>query len=79
VGVYWLDDTGEGRFRVPESWRLLYKDPSGWHEVKNASGYGTQTDKYNFVTFDPVKTRLLRLEVQLKSGFSGGVLEVKVK
>ena len=24
--VYWFDDTGRGSVRVPQTWRLLYRD-----------------------------------------------------
>jgi len=30
VEVYWLDDTGRGHCRVPQSWRLLYRDGGAW-------------------------------------------------
>jgi hypothetical protein len=35
-------------------------------------------DKFNKVSFEPVTTRELRLEVKLKPGFSGGVLKWRV-
>ena len=73
--VYWFDDTGRGGCRVPQSWRLLYRDGTQWKPVGNASGYGVQRDSFNRVTFAPVTTTALRLEAQLQSGFSAGVLE----
>jgi len=78
VSVYWFDDTGKGGCRVPKSWRLLYKDGDNWKPVENASAYDTARDRYNQVTFKPVTTSALRLEVQLQDGFSGGILEWKV-
>ena len=36
--------------------------------------YGVKPDAYNKVTFAPVTTTALRLEVQLQDGFSGGIL-----
>jgi hypothetical protein len=78
VSVYWFDDTGVGQCRVPKSWRLLYKDGDDWRPVEKASGFGTLKDDWNSVTFTPVKTTALRLEVQLRPNVSGGILEWKV-
>ena len=79
VSVYWFDDTGAGECRVPQSWRLLYRDGKEWKPVPSASAYDTRPDRYNRVTFTPVTTTALRVEVQLRSGFSGGILEWKVE
>jgi hypothetical protein len=79
VEVYWYDDTGVGNCRPPESWRVLYKDGADWKPVENASEYGTALDKYNRATFTAVKTSALRLEAQLKQGWSAGILEWRVK
>jgi hypothetical protein len=78
--VYWFDDqpTGGG-CRVPASWRLLYRAGKGWREVGHASGYGLAKDRFNRVTFDAVETTALRLEVRLRPGFSGGILEWRVE
>jgi DUF1680 family protein len=75
--VYWFDDTGIGACRVPASWRLVYKDGGDWKEVRLAAGsaYGTALDRFNEVRFEPVKTSALKLEVRLRPGFSGGILE----
>jgi hypothetical protein len=75
VQVYWFDDTGAGGCRVPRSWKLLYKDGNQWKEVPNAGGYGVEKDKFNKVSFEPVQTAAMRLEVQLQPDFSGGILE----
>ncbi len=79
VEVYWFDDTGGGGCRTPAAWRLLYKDGEKFKEVMGAGTYGTEKDKFNKVTFDPVETTMLRIEVQLKPQVSGGILEMKVK
>ncbi len=79
VGIYWFDDTGRGACRVPLSWTLDYLDETGnWHPVKNASGFGTEPDQFNRVTFDPITTTRLRLNVQLRPTMSGGILEMRV-
>lgn len=73
--VYWYDDTGHGGCRVPAMWRVLWYDNTAWREVSNASGYGVKAGTFNSVTFDPVTTSALRLEVQLQPEYSGGILE----
>ncbi len=80
VAVFWFDDRAiGGQCRVPASWRLMFRDAAGaWREVRNASAYGTARARYNTVTFDPVETDALRLEVQLQDGFSAGCWEWRV-
>ncbi len=80
AAVYWFDDTGKGGCRVPQSWRLLWRDGSEWKEVKltGGSAYGTAPDRLNEVTFEPVTARVLKLEVRLRPEFSGGILEWEV-
>jgi DUF1680 family protein len=75
--VYWFDDTGIGSCRAPAAWRLLWRDGNQWKPVKLLKGqhYGVALDQFNKVSFEPVTTRELRLEVQLKPGYSGGVLK----
>jgi len=78
VEVYWFDDTGRGQCRVPQSWQLLYRDGTAWRPVQNPSEYGVKLDGFNEVSFHPVRTDALRLEVQLRPSFSGGILEWRV-
>jgi hypothetical protein len=78
VEVYWFDDTGMGQCRVPQSWRLLYRVGEEWKPVTGASEYGTQRDRFNVVTYDPVETTGLRIEVKLQKDFSAGILEWKI-
>jgi len=77
--VYWFDDTGKGQCRVPEAWRVLWLDGAEWKPVENASEYGCRTDALNEVKFKEVETTGLRIEVRLKPGFSGGILEWAVE
>ena len=73
--VYWFDDTGKGGCRVPKSWRLLYKDGEQWKSVAGTTDFGIKRDQFNRVTFTPVSTTALRLEVQLQPKYSGGILK----
>ncbi len=75
VDVYFFDDTGSGGCRVPKSWRLMYKQGDQWKQVPNVESYGVEKDKLNTVSFDPVNTQSLRIEVQLQPDFSAGILE----
>jgi hypothetical protein len=77
VSVYWFDDTGRGACRVPAVWRLLWRDGGDWKllTLRHGAAYGTDRDQFNTVTFEPVVARELKVEVKLKPGFSGGILE----
>ena len=79
VEVYWFDDTGRGEVRVPASWRVLYRDGDQWKTVENGEAYGVERDKYNKVTFKPVTTSGLRLEVSMQPTWSAGIQKWKVK
>ena len=80
VRVYWFDDrVGGGGCAVPTAWRVLYQRTDGqWKPVAGATPGGVEQDQFNDVTFDPVDTSALRLEVQLRDGLSGGILEWEV-
>jgi hypothetical protein len=79
VAVYWFDDTGRGQCRVPQSWRVLYRDGEIWTAVNQRNDYTTARDAFNSIHFEPVKTTGLRLDVQMKADFSSGVLEWQVE
>ncbi|MGA2617710.1 MAG: beta-L-arabinofuranosidase domain-containing protein [Thermoguttaceae bacterium] len=78
VEVYWFDDTGHGECRVPASWKLLAKQGQAWKPVEEAAGYGTELDRFNRTTFRPITAAGLRIVVELKPNFSGGILEWRV-
>lgn len=79
VELYWFDDTGRGGVRVPASWRLLYRDGDDWKPVTTSSTFGTAKDQWNVVTFTPVTTSALRIEVVMQPGFSAGVQEWRAR
>lgn len=76
VEVYWYVNRA---CQTPKSWRVLYRSGKTWKEVSDASAFGTEINKYNRVTFKPVETTALRIEVQLKPKLSSGILEWKVQ
>jgi hypothetical protein len=77
--LYWFDDAGRGGCKVPASWRLLYKDGDQWKPVEPAGPYGVGKDKYNMVSFKPVTTTGLRVEVTMQPGVSAGVARWRAK
>jgi len=80
VRVSWFDDAGSGECRLPVSWRVLYRDDNKqWQPVANPSEYTIKKRDPVRVTFDAVKTRTLRLEVQLPKDFSSGLYEWEVE
>jgi hypothetical protein len=78
--IYWYDDAGRGgECRAPASWRLLYRDGETWKPVENSEPYGVEKDRFNKLTFKPVATTGLRLEVTMQQNWSTGIQEWKVK
>ena len=81
------DDRGHesqplGDVRLPKWWRVLYKSGADWKEVENPNGYGFERDKFDIVTFKPVKATALRLDVQSqheKDRWAMGILEWRIK
>jgi hypothetical protein len=74
--VYWFDDAPWGGCRVPLSWKILYQTTSGeWKAVENTTPYQNEKDKLSEVSFKPVATSALRLEVQLPADNSSGIYE----
>ncbi len=79
VQIYWLDfNHYDGNYRVPSSWKLLYKEDNHWNEVKAKGPYTTNKDCYNKLDFEPVFTTALKVVASLQKDESGGVIEWKV-
>jgi DUF1680 family protein len=80
VTVRWFDDTGRGQCRIPSSWRLLYRAEDGtWKPADGVSAYGVAKDQPNRTTFNPVSTRMLRIELTLQPNWSAGLWRWDVK
>jgi hypothetical protein len=79
VEVYWFDDEPTGGCRAPQSWKLFYRVGEAWVAVEQPSELTTHLNKYNKVSFKPVETTGIRIEAQLRPGFSAGILEWKVR
>lgn len=80
TSVYWIDNSGRlnGDCKIPKSWRVLYRDGDQWKPVENREPYTAEKDRYNRVTFAPVVTGGLRLEVAEQPDASAGIHEWKV-
>jgi len=79
IKVYWFQDAPKGGCKLPQAWRLFYRDGSAWKPVTNPSGFGLTKDAFNETTFDPIKTTGLRIEVDMHKGFSAGIHEWRVE
>jgi len=77
--VFWFDDTGFGACRTPASWRVEYLDGATWRPVVARRPYETEKDRWCEVTFDPVRTRALRIVVTQQDGFASGLHEWRVE
>jgi len=78
--VYWFDDAPWGGCRIPKTWRLFYKNENGeWLPVKNLISYPIVKGNLNFVSFEPVKTQSLKIEVDLPDKNSAGLFEWEVE
>jgi hypothetical protein len=64
---------------VPASWQLFYKDSDAWRPVPNPSACGVAANQYNEVTFDPVKTTELKIEIQFQPGRCGSLIRWRVE
>lgn len=77
--VYWYDDMPlGGSVWEPKSWRLLWWDGADWQPVENKNDYKANRDCFNRVEFTPIKTKILRMEVQCHPNVSAGILEWRV-
>ncbi len=78
--VYWYDDQPWGGCAVPQSWKVFYQDNAGqWQPVEGADAYPVAKGDACTVHFIPVKTKAMKLEVNLPEKKSAGVFEWSVK
>ncbi len=78
--VYWFDDAPWGGCRVPQSWKVFYKNKNGeWLPVENENAYGVEKGLGNEVIFKPVTTKAIKLEVKLAEKNAAGIFEWEVE
>ena len=74
--VYWFDDGPDGGCRIPESWRLYYRQDGHWVPMPVLKDYPVTKDAYDEVEFLPVIISELKLEIDLLRDFSTGIHEI---
>jgi uncharacterized protein len=77
--VYWFQDIPTGGCAVPVSWSLLYQDGEQWKPVETAGAYTVSTNAYDSITFKPVTTTALRMEIKFQNDYSVGMEAWKLK
>ncbi|MFT3738520.1 MAG: glycoside hydrolase family 127 protein [Breznakibacter sp.] len=78
--VFWYDDGPWGGCRVPRDWKIYYRDNDGtWKPVEATSPYGVAKGVENDVTFKPVSTTAVKIEVQLPPDNASGIYEWSVQ
>jgi uncharacterized protein len=78
--VYWFDDSPWGGCRVPQSWKVYYKDKNGeWQPVENTTAYKVEKGLGNEVVFKPVVTNAVKIEVKLQEKNAAGIFEWEVE
>jgi hypothetical protein len=76
VSLYWFDDGKKGNCRLPESWKVQWRaaKDAPWQNV--AAPGPVAKDRFCSVDFPaPVKAQAVRIDIQLRKGWSGGILE----
>lgn len=77
--VTWHVDPSDPTSKLPTAWKLYYRQGDEWREVANPSGYPLEQGKANKVSFTPVETSALRLEVLAAPGSSAGPADWRIK
>lgn len=76
--VYWFNDSAAGKCHLPASWKILWWDGNRWQGIHGLSDYPRKNNEFSKVTFKPITTTAIRVEVQLFPDFSAGILEWRV-
>jgi hypothetical protein len=81
TSVYWFDDRPHGGCRIPKSWSLQYRNPQTgqWNRIERNASYPVKKNEFSTISFDPVQTDAVRLNIQLKDNYSAGILEWKLQ
>lgn len=62
--VYWGKRIRGVNLTLPQSWRILYRDGDTWQPVEPHDEYTLRLDLLNEISFHPIKTTAVRLEVE---------------
>ena len=78
--IVWYDDAPWGGCRIPKAWKIYYKDNEGnWTPVENDTEYPIKKGTLNTISFKPVKTTAVKLEVQLPDDNAAGLFEWEIE
>ncbi len=75
VRAYWFQDAPHGGCRIPTAWRVFYRENGQWKPVAETQRTGVSQDEWNFISFSPVTTDAIKVEVDLGE-FSTGIHEI---
>ena len=76
--VYWFDDSSHGGCKLPGGWTIQYLDGTTWKDVKNKGEYPVALDRWCNVSFEPVTTTALRLNLTMQKDWAAGIHEWKI-
>lgn len=78
VRVFWFQDEPHGECRLPSAWRVFSRRDGAWVRMTD-SELAIEKDLWCGVSFDPIQTDAVRIEVDLPNGFSCGMHEVVIE
>ena len=74
--VFWAADAGRRlNTKLPVAWKILYKAGDDWKDVQQEKQSPIAADIFNQTTFRPVTTTGIRLQVQLETDATAGMLQ----
>jgi hypothetical protein len=80
--IFWFQDTPDGTtggVKRPAEWTIEYREGRRWVTVPDASGFGTDLNRYNRTTFSPITTTRLRATLTPRDDAAGvGALQWRV-
>jgi hypothetical protein len=72
--------SASGECRVPQSWQVLYRTiEDEFKPVTNPGPYGIEKDGFNPVSFEPIATDAIKIEIKLQDQWSAGLQEVVIE
>lgn len=80
ASVIWYDDAPWGGCRIPDSWKIYFKDLEGnWTQVEHIEKYPIEKGIPCTVSFKPVKTTAVKIEIVLPKEYASGLFEWEVE
>lgn len=81
VRVFWVADDMEYGCSTPRSWRLFWRDEDRWVRcvLKEGSFFWNTANRFCEVGLETIRTRSLRMELQLRPDRSAGLFEWEIQ